>query len=73
MSGWIAAPLVAFLIFVAPLWLILHYRNKSKTSQGLSHDERAQLEVMTQKAHSLQERVDTLEKILDLQTPGWKK
>lgn len=32
----ILAPLIIFLIFVAPIWLILHYRSKKQVSQGLS-------------------------------------
>lgn len=29
-SFFIAVPLIVFCIFVAPLWLILHYRSKRK-------------------------------------------
>ena len=35
----ILAPLIIFLIFVAPIWLILHYRSKKQVSQGLSAEE----------------------------------
>ena len=27
-------PLVIFMIFVAPIWLILHYRSKKQVNQG---------------------------------------
>ncbi len=30
------APLIIFMIFVAPIWLILHYRSKRQVSQGLT-------------------------------------
>lgn len=73
MSGFFAAPLIVFFIFVAPLWLILHYRSKNKINQGLSTEEKERLSTMTQRAEMLQERVETLEKILDVSTPGWRK
>lgn len=38
-SFFIAVPLIVFCIFVAPLWLILHYRSKRKTGDGLSDEE----------------------------------
>ena len=38
-SFFIAGPLIVFLIFVAPLWLLLHYRSKKKAAGGLSEDE----------------------------------
>ncbi|MGB2079013.1 MAG: envelope stress response membrane protein PspB [Vibrio sp.] len=73
MSGFFAAPLIVFFIFVAPLWLILHYRSKNKINQGLSSDEKERLTEMTQRAESLQSRIETLEKILDVSTPGWRR
>ncbi|TMO90876.1 envelope stress response membrane protein PspB, partial [Pseudoalteromonas sp. S3178] len=33
------APLIIFMVIVAPLWLILHYRSKKQVSQGLSEHE----------------------------------
>ena len=37
-------PLVVFSIFVAPIWLILHYRSKKQVNQGLSAEEHASLQ-----------------------------
>ena len=39
----LVAPFILFMIFVAPLWLILHYRSKKQVSQGLSEHEHRQL------------------------------
>jgi phage shock protein B len=36
-------PIIIFMIFVAPLWLVLHYRSKKQVSQGLSEHEHRQL------------------------------
>lgn len=37
--GFIVGPLIVFMIFVAPLWLLLHYRSKKHSSEGLSGDD----------------------------------
>lgn len=68
----IAGPLIVFLIFVAPLWLILHYRSKKKTAGGLSEDDFQRLQTLSEKAEKMQKRVDTLERILDAETPNWR-
>ncbi|MCG9679795.1 envelope stress response membrane protein PspB [Vibrio sp. Isolate24] len=69
----IAGPLIVFLIFVAPLWLILHYRSKKKTASGLSEDDFQRLQTLSEKAEQMQKRVDTLERILDSETPNWRR
>lgn len=69
----IAGPLIVFLIFVAPLWLILHYRSKKKTAGGLSEDDFQRLQTLSEKAEQMQKRVDTLERILDAETPNWRR
>ena len=45
----ILAPLIIFLIFVAPIWLILHYRSKKQVSQGLSAEEQVALQELAAK------------------------
>ena len=37
------APIIIFLVIVAPIWLILHYKSKRNASQGISEEERSQL------------------------------
>jgi len=72
-SFFIAGPLIVFLIFVAPLWLFLHYRSKKSASTGLSHEDLQRLESLSEKAASMQSRVDTLERILDAESPTWRR
>lgn len=72
-SFFIAGPLVVFLIFVAPLWLFLHYRSKRKVGSGLSSEDYETLQKISEKATSLQTRVETLERILDAETPNWRR
>ncbi|CAK4067506.1 envelope stress response membrane protein PspB [Vibrio sp. MarTm2] len=69
----IAGPLIVFLIFVAPLWLILHYRSKKKAAGGLSEDDFQRLQSLSEKADQMQDRVNTLERILDSEAPEWRR
>ena len=70
--GIIIAPIVIFLIFVAPIWLIMHYRSKRQLAQGLSESEIQELNSLAHKAETLGERVKTLEAILDAEAPEWR-
>ncbi|MDN3609717.1 envelope stress response membrane protein PspB [Vibrio ostreicida] len=72
-SFFIAGPLIVFLIFVAPLWLLLHYRSKKKTAGGLTEDDFQRLKDLSEKAEHMKKRVDTLERILDEETPNWRR
>ncbi|GEK09981.1 envelope stress response membrane protein PspB [Pseudoalteromonas sp. McH1-7] len=67
------APLIIFMIIVAPLWLILHYRSKKQVSQGLSEHEHRQLIELANKAEKMAERVETLEALLDQESPQWRR
>jgi phage shock protein B len=69
----IVAPVVLFMIFVAPVWLVLHYRSKRQVNQGLSEHEYASLQSLADKAESMSERIQTLEAILDAEAPEWRK
>ena len=72
MNEMIMIPFILFMIFVAPLWLILHYKSKKQVSQGLSEHEHRQLIELSNKAEKMAERVQTLESILDAEAPQWR-
>jgi phage shock protein B len=69
----LVAPIIIFMIIVAPLWLILHYRSKKQVSQGLSEHEHRQLIELANKAEKMAERVETLEALLDQESPQWRR
>ncbi|HGZ7310886.1 TPA: envelope stress response membrane protein PspB [Vibrio parahaemolyticus] len=69
----LVGPVIVFLIFVAPLWLFLHYRSKRKTDSALSSQDLERLQVLSEKAEAIQSRVDTLERILDAESPTWRR
>ena len=66
------APVIIFMIIVAPIWLILHYRSKRQVSQGLSEEEYIQLSDLSEMADRMADRIKTLEAILDAETPDWR-
>lgn len=68
----IFVPLILFMIFVAPLWVMMHYRSKNKIKQGLSDAELNQLNELTVRAEKMAERIKTLEAILDADSPRWR-
>jgi phage shock protein B len=65
-------PTIVFLVIVAPLWILMHYRSKQRTRGELSAEERQLLELLTVRAERMGERIETLESILDDETPGWR-
>ena len=72
MADIIMAPIIIFMIVVAPIWLVLHYRSKRQVSQGLSEEEYIQLSELSELADKMADRIKTLEAILDAETPDWR-
>ncbi|TKB46852.1 envelope stress response membrane protein PspB [Ferrimonas sediminicola] len=70
--GLLIAPLLVFLFVVAPIWLILHYRSKRQLAQGLSEEEYQQLNQLLTRADKMSERIQTLEALLDQESPEWR-
>lgn len=70
--GIIVAPIMVFLVIVAPIWLILHYKSKKLLSQGLSQQEIQTLNDLAKQAEKMADRIQTLESILDSESPEWR-
>ena len=70
--GILATPLIVFMVIVAPIWLVLHYRAMGRIGAGLADNEREQLQGLLVRAEKMQERVGALESILDAEVPGWR-
>ncbi|MCL1143918.1 envelope stress response membrane protein PspB [Shewanella gaetbuli] len=66
------APIIIFMVVVAPIWLVLHYRSKRQVSQGLTEEEFTQLNELIHKADKMHHRIETLEAILDTESPEWR-
>lgn len=66
-------PVVLFVLFVAPVWLILHYRSKRQAGASLTAEEQRELEALAEQAERMLDRIETLESILDVEAPGWRE
>ena len=71
--GILLVPAILFMVVVAPIWLVMHYRTKRRAQVALSGEERAELERLTDLADRMGERIETLEAILDAETPDWRR
>lgn len=72
MEELLIAPIIIFMVIVAPIWLILHYKSKRQINQGLSEDDYHKLSELAELADIMAERIKTLEAILDAETPDWR-
>ena len=69
----IFVPVVIFLVVVAPIWIILHYKSRARITDGLTSGERADLDEMIDAANKMAARIETLEAILDVESPEWRE
>lgn len=78
MSEMIFVPAILFIVIVAPLWLILHYRAEARREKmGLapssSPEEQELMTRMVTLLEKMEGRINTLEKILDDEHPRWRE
>jgi phage shock protein B len=64
---------VLLLTVCFPLWIIFHYITKWKTSKGLSTEDEKMLSEIWESANKMEERINTLERILDIDSPNWRR
>lgn len=69
----IVVPTVLFMIFVAPIWIVMHYRSKNRRQASLSDSERSDIDRLCAAADNMRERIETLESILDSDAPDWRR
>jgi phage shock protein B len=65
MSEIILVPFVLFMIFVAPLWVFMHYATQAKKMKSATPEDRENMEQLWKLAAVMEERLDNLESILD--------
>lgn len=64
--------LILFVVVVVPLWLLLHYATRWKASKTLSTEDEKMLVDLWESASRMEDRINTLETILDQDAPGWR-
>jgi phage shock protein B len=59
------------ILFIGLPWLILHYVTKWKVNSGLTAEDENMLDDLYDLARRLDERMNTLERIMADDNPGW--
>lgn len=72
LTGILFVPLVLFLVIVAPIWLILHYATRNSASKRLTSKDESLLQDLHENARRMEERIHSLERILDADAPEWR-
>ena len=66
-------PIIAIPILILALpWLFLHYRTKWKTMGTITHDDEAMFEELYRIARRLNERMDTVERLVAQEDPHFR-
>ena len=65
--------LIVFLAIPAPLFIALHFITKWKQSREMSGGDERMLEDSWMLSRRLEERLETLETILDGELPDWRR
>jgi phage shock protein B len=73
MGELIAVVLIVFIAIPAPLFIVLHFITKWKQAREISGGDEKLLEDLWGLSQRLEERLETLETILDSELPEWRK
>jgi phage shock protein B len=66
-------PLILFLVIVAPIWIIAHYITRWRLAKTLSPEDEKQFAELWRMAERMEERIDSIERILDAEAPSGEK
>ncbi len=64
--------ILIFVVFILPIWLWLHYSKKGNGQSQLTDNEVRKLIQLAEQAQQMQQRIKTLEEILDAEHPNWR-
>ena len=64
--------MVMGILFVALPWLVLHYVTRWKTAATLTNDDERMLGDMHEVARRLEDRLDTVERLVAQENPNWQ-
>ena len=68
-----ALAVIVFIAVPAPLFIVLHFITKWKQSREISGGDEKMLEDVWLLAQRLEERLESLETILDNELPDWRR
>ena len=73
MDEYTGIALIIFFAIPAPLFIVLHFITKWKQSREISGGDEKMMEDMWRLSQRLEERLESLETILDNEAPDWRK
>jgi phage shock protein B len=73
LDEYIGIALIIFLAIPAPLFIVLHFVTKWKQSREISGGDEKMMEDMWRLSQRLEDRLESLETILDNEAPDWRK
>lgn len=72
MEDIIIAPVIVGILFLGLPWLIMHYVTRWKTAATLTTDDERLLSEMNELARRLEDRLETVERIVAADNPDWQ-
>ncbi len=72
-SSLFSLAVILFLTIALPLFIVLHFVTRWKQSREISRDDEQMLEDMWALSERLEDRIHTLERILDDDHPSWRE
>jgi phage shock protein B len=73
LSELILIAIIVFIAIPAPLYIVLHFITNWKQSREISGGDEKMLEDLWQLSRRMEERLESLEIILDNEIPDWRK
>lgn len=70
-APFVMAPIVVAILFVGLPWLVMHYITRWKTAATLTTDDERLLSDMNELARRLEDRLETVERIVAADHPDW--
>jgi phage shock protein B len=65
--------LIFLVITIVPLWLILNFIAKTRGTRHLNQQDAEAFDRLSQTAARMEQRMVTLERILDAELPNWRQ
>lgn len=64
---------ILFMTVVAPVWIVLHYITRWKSTKSISNEDETLLADLWESAERIDARLNNIERILDAEEPGWRR
>lgn len=65
--------LILFMVVVAPLWILFHYITKWKSTKTITNEDENILGELWESAEKIESRLINIERILDAESPDWRR